>query len=531
MSGVELSIIPNVTDILNHANSIVHEDIYALNKEFYEGYQWIAALDSTTCLACAALDNIIYDKLPGMPGEGTEPPDIPPLHHHCRCVIVPVLEGMRDDPSQTQINYKDWFDGQDDAAKLDILGPSRYAEYKNGKAVTAFAKDGRVLSLKELGIDRITRKGLLEKTGVPDDPVIPTVTDSKDYKNNIPMPKELEPLTNDQWETIIKDLQAGKSGFYTFTQNGAPYTVMYDTSGISIGVNTVMSRDELFNVLAKINPAIENPKDGLEKFLKSVPGMKSLSPAEKTEIQDWIKNGLNTTLPGDFKAKNPDLVTKYAKMITDQWGKLPDQLQRMLYDTKADITYGQQTYFLPGVHNLKHTLSISQLNLKTDDKGVYAFFHELGHALDWRIGEISRISGGGFYTGSAYDFSISARFYDTAKRNYDAVIDKLKKDGTLSLYLGTNKEATNPLYGERNRALSDVFAGFSTLDHKKKRANPVYHGDYWHFSPGYYNNISVLNELFADLVADSLVNRGLQPLFTPTYEEFYRWVTTGQFPK
>jgi hypothetical protein len=171
MSSVETSINANITDIINHSNSVVINDIYELNKDFYEGYQWIAALDRATCLACAALDNKIFDKLPGMPGEGTEPPDEPPLHHNCRCIIVPVLEGMRDDPSQTKVNYQDWFDRQDRATKIDIVGPARYKEYLNGKAITSFSKDGRIKTLKELKIDRITRQQLfnelVEKAGIP----------------------------------------------------------------------------------------------------------------------------------------------------------------------------------------------------------------------------------------------------------------------------------------------------------------------------------------------------------------------------
>jgi hypothetical protein len=64
MGGVESSIDTNITDMFSHADSIIHDDIYALNKEFYEGYQWVATLDRTTCLACAELDGNIYTQLP-----------------------------------------------------------------------------------------------------------------------------------------------------------------------------------------------------------------------------------------------------------------------------------------------------------------------------------------------------------------------------------------------------------------------------------------------------------------------------------
>lgn len=66
MSGIEQSIQTNMTDIINHANAVVTQDIYALNSEHYEGYQWIACLDSSTCLVCGELDNNIYTRLPNM---------------------------------------------------------------------------------------------------------------------------------------------------------------------------------------------------------------------------------------------------------------------------------------------------------------------------------------------------------------------------------------------------------------------------------------------------------------------------------
>ena len=174
MSGIEKSINANITDIINHANNVTLDSIYHLNQDFYEGYQWISALDSKTCLACAALDNKIFRSLPHYELFQSEksgsknvidgaPPAEPPLHPFCRCFMIPVLDGMADEPSQTQFNYQDWFEEQDRNTQIDILGPARYLEYKNGMIVTSFAKDGRIMSLKELEIDRITLQKLYEE--------------------------------------------------------------------------------------------------------------------------------------------------------------------------------------------------------------------------------------------------------------------------------------------------------------------------------------------------------------------------------
>jgi hypothetical protein len=161
MGRIEVLMDQNVTDIINHTNSVLHDDIYNLNKEFYEGYQWVACLDSTTCLICANLDNQIFDRLPNQEGEGTQAPE-QPIHQNCRCIMVPILQG---DSAATQAgpNYHDWFEGQDEKTKLDILGPSRYREYLNGKPIIGFVKDDKIITLKELGVNRITRKNLFDE--------------------------------------------------------------------------------------------------------------------------------------------------------------------------------------------------------------------------------------------------------------------------------------------------------------------------------------------------------------------------------
>jgi len=163
MNGIENAISRDVTDIVNHANSIVTSDIRKLNRGFYEGYQWVAALDSVTCMICANLDNKIFGLLPGMQGDGIQSvaPE-QPIHRNCRCIMVPVLIG--DSASaHANPNYEDWFDRQSPATQLDILGPSRFKLYQNGMKVTAFANDGRISTLDDLGAQRATRKADIDR--------------------------------------------------------------------------------------------------------------------------------------------------------------------------------------------------------------------------------------------------------------------------------------------------------------------------------------------------------------------------------
>jgi len=221
MSGVNKSIDTNITDIINHANSITVNDIYEINhsaiigedEDNPGGYQWIAALDSLTCMACSALDNKIFDLLPGMNIEKkgqTMPPHEPPLHPHCRCIITVVLPGMRNDPTQTKLNYKDWFNEQERNTQIDIIGPARYREFQNGKEVTTFAKDGRIMTLEELGIDRkkrITRQLVFEE--IYKDSAIPhKLTDNEilNYYNDKMTDEELQEAFKKRYTHIEVDI-------------------------------------------------------------------------------------------------------------------------------------------------------------------------------------------------------------------------------------------------------------------------------------------------------------------------------------
>jgi hypothetical protein len=158
MASIEKGAVTNTEDMFAHAASIVQQNIYALDSDHYSGYMWVAALDWKTCLVCGSLDGHIFDALPGQEGEDVAPEQ--PIHHACRCVMVPVLKGMEDDYTKGAPTYKDWLARQPENRIIDILGPSKYAAYKNGMPIERFVKDGRVLTLKELGI-KLANKSIM----------------------------------------------------------------------------------------------------------------------------------------------------------------------------------------------------------------------------------------------------------------------------------------------------------------------------------------------------------------------------------
>jgi hypothetical protein len=111
-----------------------------------------------------------------------------PLHHNCRCILVPVLEGTSDLVQSGNLNYRDWFNRQSEDNKLDILGPSRYAIFKKtGMGISAFIKDNKILTLKELGVNRVTRAQIRDDKDIINNPLAP---------NNPPDNPQTPPIIN-----------------------------------------------------------------------------------------------------------------------------------------------------------------------------------------------------------------------------------------------------------------------------------------------------------------------------------------------
>ena len=157
--------------------------IYQANDDVVKGWRWSAALDSTTCEACFAKHGTEYPL-----GERMA------THPNCRCSEVPVLYTMEEigarygmdlsaadkaEPSLDEIFKKygitgeraeqirrrymtgeDAFKSLSDTAQRNILGPTKYAAWKDGKfdfselAVKTYSADWgegmKTASLKEL---------------------------------------------------------------------------------------------------------------------------------------------------------------------------------------------------------------------------------------------------------------------------------------------------------------------------------------------------------------------------------------------
>lgn len=118
------------------------------NDDLVEGVQYIATLDDRTCPICFPFDGEAFYYTPtGGQKSVNEMPQIP-QHANCRCVYIPIVEGFGE---KETVKYDEWFEGQGEGTQRDILGASRFEEWKAGNAdLGDFAMHGEILTLDEL---------------------------------------------------------------------------------------------------------------------------------------------------------------------------------------------------------------------------------------------------------------------------------------------------------------------------------------------------------------------------------------------
>jgi SPP1 gp7 family putative phage head morphogenesis protein len=101
---------------------------YRANRDVVKGWTWIATMSPRTCPVCLSLHGQVF------------PLDEPMRSHwQCRCVASPLTASWSDlgfsgipDRRPRIESGVDWFERQDDAVKLRILGPGKLAAYHDG---------------------------------------------------------------------------------------------------------------------------------------------------------------------------------------------------------------------------------------------------------------------------------------------------------------------------------------------------------------------------------------------------------------
>lgn len=157
-----------VRTVRSHVANQAYLDSY--NKIGFKYVRFVSVLDGRTSKLCASLDGTVW--------EINDPAKrVPPLHPHCRSILVPVEEdgqlvGQRpfvmderkvkdipkDERSQligqldANTTFKEFFKKTDDFFQKEWLGPKRYKLYKEGKFdfEKFFDPEGRLYTLDQL---------------------------------------------------------------------------------------------------------------------------------------------------------------------------------------------------------------------------------------------------------------------------------------------------------------------------------------------------------------------------------------------
>lgn len=149
-----------VRTITNNTSAIARDQVYAVNDDIMEGYQWIATLDNRTTMICGSRDNVIYYN-------PTDPK--PPAHWGCRSTTIPIIKPEFDVGSKlhgkrpakgaagtTQVSgrtsYGSWLKKQPIEFVDEALGVERSRLFRSGKiSIDGFVDPtGRVYTLKQL---------------------------------------------------------------------------------------------------------------------------------------------------------------------------------------------------------------------------------------------------------------------------------------------------------------------------------------------------------------------------------------------
>lgn len=102
------------------------------NRSVLQGWVWLCDLSARTCPACLAMNGTVHETAdPGPLG-----------HQNCRCTAIPKSKSWADlglpeldaiDPGLDLPDAQAWFDQQDKATQLQIMGPGRLGLYQSGK--------------------------------------------------------------------------------------------------------------------------------------------------------------------------------------------------------------------------------------------------------------------------------------------------------------------------------------------------------------------------------------------------------------
>ncbi len=159
-----------IRSAVSHTASVARENLYQANSDILAAEDWTSTLDTKTSEPCRIRDKLPYTvgthkpighKVPWLQGPGR-------LHFNCRSTSSPRTRSWRelgipidemtdkqrasmDGAVPADMDYGQWLERQPDARKLEVLGPTRFQMFKDGKGLDQFySPSGEWLTIEQL---------------------------------------------------------------------------------------------------------------------------------------------------------------------------------------------------------------------------------------------------------------------------------------------------------------------------------------------------------------------------------------------
>lgn len=143
-----------------HVANTARERTFQQNRDLIKSVQFIATLDGRTTIVCISYDGEEFEIDIG---------PRPPIHWSCRSTTSPVVKSwkelginLKEAPAGTRasmngqvpasMNYQKWLEKQSLKTQEEVLGKAKARLFREGTPVTKFIDNGKVLTLKELGV-------------------------------------------------------------------------------------------------------------------------------------------------------------------------------------------------------------------------------------------------------------------------------------------------------------------------------------------------------------------------------------------
>jgi len=154
-AGARALVHTSVSTVANEARMAVYE----ANDDIIKRYRALATLDAHTCLICAPLDGLEWEKDRTPIGHSLPFPTYP-KHINCRCLLIGRVttgepgggRATAGGPVSAKTTFSDWLGRQSSEKQTEILGKGRAELYQSGKITLSDVVNGRgsPLSVKQL---------------------------------------------------------------------------------------------------------------------------------------------------------------------------------------------------------------------------------------------------------------------------------------------------------------------------------------------------------------------------------------------